>query len=126
VHAVRFNRFHDQLIVSAGTELVNLWNILSVSSAPLGELETAAVQNTTAAAGGAAHGSAGAGANSGSSSGGDERNSDRLIKTYSDHEDSIYAICWSACDAWIFASLSYDGRVVINHVPPAEKYKILL
>ena len=35
----RFNRFHDQLVLSAGTELVNLWNMGSVSSAPVGELE---------------------------------------------------------------------------------------
>ncbi len=39
VWTVRYNRFHDQLILSAGTELVNLWSIVSVSSAPLGELE---------------------------------------------------------------------------------------
>jgi len=32
----------------------------------------------------------------------------------------------SAADAWIFASLSLDGKVVVNHVPPSEKYKILL
>jgi len=32
----------------------------------------------------------------------------------------------SAADAWIFASLSLDGRTIVNHVPPAEKYKILL
>ena len=52
--------------------------------------------------------------------------SDTLIQTYSDHEDSVYAAAWSSYDAWIFATLSYDGRVCINHVPPAEKYKILL
>ncbi len=52
--------------------------------------------------------------------------SDKLIKTYTDHDDSIYSISWSSCDAWCFASLSYDGRVVVNQVPAAEKYKILL
>ncbi len=55
-----------------------------------------------------------------------EREGDKLIKTYDEHEDSVYSVAWSCCDAWIFASLSYDGRMVINHVPPAEKYKILL
>jgi len=39
----RFNRFHDQLVLTAGTELVNLWNMVSVSSAPIGELEGTAV-----------------------------------------------------------------------------------
>ena len=30
-------------------------------------------------------------------------------------------IAWSASEPWIFASLSYDGRVTINDVPSAEK-----
>ena len=55
-----------------------------------------------------------------------EREGDKLIKSYEEHEESVYAISWSCCDAWSFASLSFDGRVVINHVPPAEKYRILL
>ena len=95
VWSVRYNRFHDQLILSCGSEDVALWSVVSVSSAPLGELEV--------------------------SGGGD-----KLIATYSDHEDSIYSGCWSAFDAWVFATCSYDGRVVVNLVPPAEKYKILL
>jgi hypothetical protein len=51
---------------------------------------------------------------------------DSLLKSYSDHEESVYGAAWSERDAWIFATLSYDGRVCVNHVPPAEKYKILL
>ena len=51
---------------------------------------------------------------------------DGLVKAYEDHEHSVFSAAWSAADAWIFASLSLDGKVVINHVPPAEKYKILL
>ena len=46
--------------------------------------------------------------------------------SFDEHEESVYSVAWSACDAWVFASLSYDGRVVINHVPSTEKYKILL
>ena len=34
-------------------------------------------------------------------------------------------MAWSACDPFVFVSVSYDGRVVINHVPSTEKYKIL-
>ena len=51
---------------------------------------------------------------------------DALIKTYDEHEDSVYSIAWSVCDPWIFASLSYDGRVAIRNVPSEEKYRILL
>jgi WD40 repeat protein len=54
------------------------------------------------------------------------RSPPQLIKTYADHEDSVYAAAWSSLDAWVFATLSYDGRIVINNVPPAEKYRILL
>ena len=104
VWSARFNRFHDQLLLTVGGEMVNLWNLLSLSSAPVGELEHVATGGGGAAAGGM----------------------DSLIKTYSDHEDSVYSAAWSAYDAWIFATLSYDGRICVNHVPPAEKYKILL
>lgn len=46
-----------------------------------------------------------------------------MIQTYDDHEDSVYAVEWSAADFWTFASLSYDGRLVINKVPRSVKYK---
>ncbi|KAL0170754.1 hypothetical protein M9458_035350, partial [Cirrhinus mrigala] len=49
-----------------------------------------------------------------------------IIATYEEHEDSVYAVEWSAADPWLFASLSYDGRLVINRVPRALKYRILL
>jgi len=51
---------------------------------------------------------------------------DGLVASYDQHEDSIYSLSWSAADPWIFASVSYDGRVVINTVPKDEKYKIIL
>ncbi|CRH02639.1 conserved Plasmodium protein, unknown function [Plasmodium relictum] len=49
-----------------------------------------------------------------------------LIKTYKDHEESVHQGIWSKTDAWIFASLSYDGKCVVNSVPLEQKYKILL
>eukprot|EP00249_Psilotum_nudum_P018157 c26664_g1_i1 orf=93-1241(+) len=42
---------------------------------------------------------------------------DPLIQSYNGHEDSVYGIAWSSREPWIFASLSYDGRVVIESVP---------
>ena len=54
------------------------------------------------------------------------RTKDGVIATFDEHEDSVYAVEWSTADPWVFASLSYDGRLVINRVPRAEKYKILL
>ena len=51
---------------------------------------------------------------------------DGVIATYEEHEDSVYAAEWSTADPWIFASLSFDGRLVINRVPKKTKYRILL
>lgn len=33
---------------------------------------------------------------------------------------------WSTADPWLFASLSYDGRFILNHVPRETKFAILL
>lgn len=101
VFAAKFNRFHDQLLASGGSDAqVNLWSLLSVSSAPLGDLEDHSAEAV--------------------------RDGDKLVRSFDENEDSVYAVAWSAADAWIFASLSYDGRCVVHHVPPPEKYKILL
>ncbi len=51
---------------------------------------------------------------------------DVLVKAYTEHEDSVYAVAWSACESWVFASVSYTGRVIVSSVPSSEKYKILL
>lgn len=50
---------------------------------------------------------------------------DAVIKEFEEHEDSVYSVEWSGVDPWVFASLSYDGRLVINHVPNKEKFRIL-
>eukprot|EP00928_Gymnodinium_smaydae_P010859 TRINITY_DN14088_c0_g2_i1.p1 TRINITY_DN14088_c0_g2~~TRINITY_DN14088_c0_g2_i1.p1 ORF type:complete len:370 (-),score=61.12 TRINITY_DN14088_c0_g2_i1:122-1231(-) len=105
----RHNHSHDQLLLSCGSDsAVCLWRAGSVASAPLG------------VGGGLAEGD--------SASGNANRNSapDGLVKRYEEHDDSCYSCCWSASDAWIFASISYDGKLVINRVPDEEKYRILL
>jgi EARP and GARP complex-interacting protein 1 len=51
---------------------------------------------------------------------------DGVLAVYEEHEDSVYAVEWSSGDPWTFASLSYDGRLIINRVPKSEKYKLLL
>ena len=105
VCTVKFNHFHDQLVLSAGTDAqVNLWSIVSICSAPVAELD----------------------ADGHASASGLTREVDRLIQGFDEHQDSVYSVAWSLYDAWIFASLSHDGSVVINQVPAQEKYKILL
>lgn len=51
---------------------------------------------------------------------------DGIVHTYQDHEDSVYSAAWSLSDPWTFASLSFDGRIVVNSIPLDHKYKILL
>lgn len=111
VNKARYNPFHDQLILSSSTDsLVCLWRATSVSSTPLVDLDLLAddgdqqEKKTTMEM------------NNNSK----EENSmgeDGLIKAYDEHQDSVYACSWSLTDAWVFASLSYDGKLVVRTVP---------
>lgn len=102
----RFNHSHDQLLISCGTDsAVCLWRAGSVASAPLGS-GGEGVAGALAAQQGPAP--------------------DGLVRRYEDHDDSCYSCCWSASDAWVFASVSFDGKLAINRVPAEEKYRILL
>ena len=40
--------------------------------------------------------------------------------------DSVYSVAWSAADAFVLASVSYDGQLAVNHVCAQEKSRILL
>eukprot|EP00088_Acartia_fossae_P040017 TRINITY_DN4164_c0_g1_i6.p1 TRINITY_DN4164_c0_g1~~TRINITY_DN4164_c0_g1_i6.p1 ORF type:complete len:375 (+),score=61.29 TRINITY_DN4164_c0_g1_i6:49-1173(+) len=99
--SVRYNSFHDQLILSAGSDCrVQLHSQASLSSEPLRQsLEDDDVQEKIL--------------------------DDGIVQTFFDHEDSVYTAEWSSADPWTFASLSYDGRLVISHVPRSVKYRIL-
>ena len=115
VWSARFNPFHDQLVLSCASDSrVVLYNKSSISSEPFGHL----VDDDEDSEG--SDGEVG--------SGKEEKVavSDGLIAVYEEHEDSVYAVEWSAADPWSFASLSYDGRVVINKVPKKVKFEILL
>nr|XP_010984272.2 EARP and GARP complex-interacting protein 1 isoform X2 [Camelus dromedarius] len=113
VWSVRYNHSHDQLVLTGSSDSrVVLSNMVSISSEPFGQL-----------------------ADDDDLSDQEERRpeeksqeppQDSVIATYEEHEDSVYAVDWSSADPWLFASLSYDGRLVINRVPRALKYHILL
>ena len=97
VWSVRFNPLHDSLILSCSSDSrVILHRIASVSS-EVNDLERQK-----------------------------DLLEDCVVKYYEDHEDSVYAAEWSHADPWTFASLSYDGRLVINRVPNDEKWKYIL
>lgn len=118
VWCIRYNHFHDQLVLTSSSDSrVILSNVASLSSEPFGHGVSDDVN---------------------SDSGGDDDDKesrcaaplpaqqDHVISTYEEHEDSVYAVEWSNTDPWLFATLSYDGRVIVNRVPKAVKYKILL
>ncbi|KAB0373177.1 hypothetical protein FD755_014836 [Muntiacus reevesi] len=110
---VRYNHSHDQLVLTGSSDSrVILSNMVSISSEPFGHLvddddlsdqEERRPEEKS-----------------------QEPPQDSVIATYEEHEDSVYAVDWSSADPWLFASLSYDGRLVINRVPRALKYHILL
>lgn len=110
VWSVRYNHFHDQLLLTCSSDSrVILSSIASISSEPFGHILEDELNDE--------------GENGDRSS---KVTPDGVIATYEEHEDSVYVAEWSSADPWLFASLSYDGRLVINRVPRAEKYKILL
>ncbi|KAJ3085619.1 Protein tssc1, partial [Quaeritorhiza haematococci] len=94
---------------------VNLQSVVSVSSAPFADDESQSEteeQRREFSRGDDEYGS--------------NKPTDGLVLTYDQHEDSVYSVAWSNADPWIFASLSFDGRVVVNMVPRSHKYKIIL
>ena len=100
VWAAAFNPVHGDLIASASSDtLVGLWHLPAKAEGQDGE-----------------HGGAGAGVEDGVAP----------EATFDDHEDSVYAVAWSAADPWLFASLSHDGRVACHRVNDDVKYKVLL
>ncbi|KAG6970979.1 hypothetical protein JG687_00002326 [Phytophthora cactorum] len=107
VWSTRYHPQHDQLVLSGGSDAtLALWRVSSISSSPLVELDERDLMDETA--GGAAV-------------------ADTLIRRIEEHEDAVYTARWATGgDAWMFVSVSYDGRLAVNHVPSTEKYKILL
>ncbi|GJP31611.1 hypothetical protein CLOM_g16167 [Closterium sp. NIES-68] len=106
--SVRYNRFYDELLLSSGTDsAVNLWHVPSASAAALAD-HLRSIPNPAGSGRAAAVAAAG---------GSPRGPLDELAVSFTDYEDSVYGITWSAIDPWVFASLSYDGRVVVDLVP---------
>ncbi|GMH04658.1 hypothetical protein Nepgr_006498 [Nepenthes gracilis] len=88
--AVRCNPEYSGLILSAGTDsAVNLW------FAPVLDSEGSAPDSLMESS---------------------PQRADQLLNSYGDYEDSVYGLAWSSREPWIFASLSYDGRVVVESI----------
>ena len=55
-----------------------------------------------------------------------EKMREGVLEEYDKHEDSVYSVAWSTVDPWLFASLSNDGRLVLNKVSKEIKFNIIL
>jgi hypothetical protein len=141
-NVVKYNTFHDQLILSGGTDgICNLWRISSISSAPLTDLATTCDGHNFEL-----DDNDHLGSNSSfdkedycnthedddndenstdTTSQGEECNPDIRVSQM-EMREAVYDLTWSAIDPWIYVTLGFDGNVVLNHVPSKEKYKILL
>jgi len=140
--AVKYNSFHDQLVLSSGTDgMVNLWRISSISSAPLLDLGATGVDQDEVGRFSSYNGNYNddddddvsddlvqrrRGSDSSSAAMTDGGDAPDVRVTKMELSEAVYDIAWSAVDPWIFASLGFDGSVILNHVPSKEKYKILL
>lgn len=118
VWSIRYNSFHDQLVLTSSSDSrVILTNTTSISSEPFGNNITADDDDE--------ENDDSYGFEDSMKENANEPMKDGLIMKY-EHEESVYAAEWSSSEPWIFASLSYDGRLVINRVLRSVKYQILL
>ncbi|VDP05129.1 unnamed protein product [Soboliphyme baturini] len=123
VWSIRYNPIHDQLFISSGSDArVVLHCIVSISSEAL-EMADASEEPDCPSNQFSLYDLINLSPNR--SNRDIFRLTDGVIRRYEDHEESVYCCEWSSVDPWVFASLSYDGRVIINTVPRKIKYSIL-
>lgn len=107
---VKYNPFNDQLVLTSSTDsLVNLWRLSSIATKPEDdEEETEQPQQPSTAKKPKKH---------------DDK--DALVSKIDEHEESVYSVAWSSKNSWVFASVCYNGRVLLHQVPEQEKFRIL-
>ena len=91
-----------------------MWRVSSISSAPLLELELDdGLQDS----------GDGLSSQNASSAPNVPDAADIKVRDFDLHDESVATVAWSHCDAWVFASLSFDGRVLLNHARRPEPKK---
>ncbi|KAL7054812.1 hypothetical protein AAHC03_025692 [Spirometra sp. Aus1] len=129
VWSVRYHPTRDQLLVSAGSDsYVCLYGLPSYSS-DVKQFPPLSINRITnrSCSGLAANldDSEGASATTYSSTVSDKLH-DGLLAKVDQHEECVYAVDWSPVDTWVFASVNYDGTLLVNRVPDSIKLGILL
>eukprot|EP01006_Ploeotia_vitrea_P014192 TRINITY_DN3798_c0_g1_i1.p1 TRINITY_DN3798_c0_g1~~TRINITY_DN3798_c0_g1_i1.p1 ORF type:complete len:360 (+),score=9.43 TRINITY_DN3798_c0_g1_i1:47-1126(+) len=98
VSSLQFNPSHDQLVLTSSTDsMVKLWDFSGLESGTMNDDQTWAPDAKEC-----------------------------LIKQLNEYEDSVYSVSWSGKNPWVFASVSYNGKVLVYQVPEERKVKILL
>ncbi|KER21240.1 hypothetical protein T265_10400 [Opisthorchis viverrini] len=125
VWCVRYHPTRDQLLLSAGSDCrVYMYSLASFSSDAIfrstdnmnSDREQLSDHRSVGSSGNSVNGEIPRG----------EKTSDGPIGKLEQHEESVYAVDWSPVDPWYFASVSYDGNLLINQVPEPVKLNILL
>uniref|UniRef100_T1J083 Trifunctional enzyme subunit beta, mitochondrial n=1 Tax=Strigamia maritima TaxID=126957 RepID=T1J083_STRMM len=105
-HCIRYNHFHDQLVLTSSSDSrVILSSIVSISSEPFGHLLEDEADD---------------GSQSPKTIGNGDKPQDRVISTYEEHEESVYAAEWSSADPWLFASLNSIRCVSTSNIIDAR------
>ncbi|VDN21272.1 unnamed protein product [Gongylonema pulchrum] len=92
VWCVKFNPIHDQLILSAGSDArLFLNSVESLSSESIHSLALLPDENDSPPQ--------------------ENKLGDERLEKMEEHEDSVYSCAWAGNDPWVFASVSYDGRL---------------
>jgi EARP and GARP complex-interacting protein 1 len=121
----RYHTHYDQLLISAGTDCIaKLWDIQSVSSSVAADSSSVLSSSSSLPASASPSSSSPSSLPAASTA---LSKKDGLLAEFREHGDSIYALAWTASEsnAWVFASLSYDGHLAVHQVPQDDQYKII-
>ncbi|CAG9571371.1 conserved hypothetical protein [Leishmania major strain Friedlin] len=56
----------------------------------------------------------------------EHNNEPKCLRRLADYGDSVVALCWSGNSPWVFAGLSFNGKLLVDTVPNEKKMSILL
>ncbi|GET87207.1 hypothetical protein, conserved [Leishmania tarentolae] len=56
----------------------------------------------------------------------EEINEPKCLGRLADYGDSVVALCWSGNSPWVYAGLSFNGKLLVDTVPNEKKMSILL
>ena len=102
IHTVLYNPYHDQLLLSSSSDhTAKMWSIPSVAFRPQSDNNAAETDVTHSL-------------------------KDGLLRTLNDFGDTVCAAAWSCSGPWVYAAVSYNGKILVDQVPGATKMALLM